>query len=283
MPRALIVLTSADKLPGGEQTGFYLPEAAHPYYVFTRDAGWDVTFASLKGGAAPIDPTSKQTAYQKDDESTSFLDDAAVQQQLSHTPDVHTLRLRDFDAVFIAGGHGPMVDMAADPRLGGLLTEYISHGGAVGAVCHGVAALLHVTDAKGAPLVRGREVTSFTDAEERQAGMEAAVPFLLEARLRQLGARFTCAGPFSQHVCVADDVRLVTGQNPNSARPAAEALVALVGGRPTGAVAHDSLVGEEVAHKLPPLHQDAHGPFVPPPGAGGGERKHPLEPWALDK
>lgn len=61
-------------------------------------------------------------------------------------------------------------------------------------------------------------------------------------------------------------------------------MVALAAGQPFADVSHDSLVGEEVAHKLPPVHADAHGPFIPLAGTGTTtQRKHPLESWAGDK
>lgn len=56
--RVLIVLTSNDKLGDtGKKTGWYLPEAAHPYYVFL-EAGYNISWASIKGGEAPIDAES---------------------------------------------------------------------------------------------------------------------------------------------------------------------------------------------------------------------------------
>merc|ERR1719272_1116964 len=53
-----MVLTSCDKLgDSGKQTGWYLPECAHPYAAF-KAAGFNMTFASPKGGLAPVDEGS---------------------------------------------------------------------------------------------------------------------------------------------------------------------------------------------------------------------------------
>lgn len=179
-----------------------------------QNAGYEVELASVKGGSAPVDPTSLMIYEDKEDESTLFYHNAAIKDQIAHTTDVHSARITPstYRMVFIAGGHGPMIDLAGDQGLGKQLTDYSRAGGFIGAVCHGIAGLLNVTDKTGAPIVRGREVTCFTNAEEEQAGMTQAVPFLLEDKIKLLGAKFTCAGNMSQHVCVAQDVRLVTGQ-----------------------------------------------------------------------
>jgi hypothetical protein len=50
--------TSHDQLGNtGRTTGFWLEEFAAPYFVF-RAAGVELTLASPKGGAPPIDPKS---------------------------------------------------------------------------------------------------------------------------------------------------------------------------------------------------------------------------------
>ncbi|MFD0479444.1 hypothetical protein ACFQ0B_73255 [Nonomuraea thailandensis] len=52
--RVLIALTSHDDLGGVERTGYYVPEAAHPWEIF-RKAGFDVDVASVRGGEPPQD------------------------------------------------------------------------------------------------------------------------------------------------------------------------------------------------------------------------------------
>jgi hypothetical protein len=94
----------------------------------------------------------------------------------------------------------------------------------VAAVCHGPAALVGVTLSSGRPLVEGKSLAAFTDAEEAAAGLADVVPFLLQSRLEQLGAKHTGASVFQPHVVV--DQRLVTGQNPASATDTARAVVA---------------------------------------------------------
>jgi putative intracellular protease/amidase len=78
-------------------------------------------------------------------------------------------------------------------------------------------------EADGAPLVQGRKVAAFTDEEERATGLEDAVPFLLESRLRALGADVR-AGPAMRPNAVHDG-RLITGQNPMSSEAVARLLL----------------------------------------------------------
>ncbi|EDO27884.1 predicted protein, partial [Nematostella vectensis] len=51
--RVIIVLTNHKDGGPGWKTGWYLPEAAHPYHVFKQN-GYQVTFASPLGGDAPM-------------------------------------------------------------------------------------------------------------------------------------------------------------------------------------------------------------------------------------
>jgi len=57
--KILFVITSNDKLGDtGNKTGFWIEEFAAPYYKL-KDAGFDLTLASPKGGQPPVDPNSE--------------------------------------------------------------------------------------------------------------------------------------------------------------------------------------------------------------------------------
>jgi putative intracellular protease/amidase len=73
--------------------------------------------------------------------------------------------------------------------------------------------------------VAGRRVAAFTNAEERAVGMASVVPYFLADELSDRGAVLNQSPPFLPHVAV--DGRLVTGQNPASARQVAAAAVAV--------------------------------------------------------
>lgn len=231
-PAVLLVLTNHGQMGGqmgdqlgdtGEPTGFYLGEAAHPWHVF-NDAGWIVVLASPRGGDAPIDPRSLEGA---DAQSEAFLkkfaEDGPGGMVVPGTATLSNMRASAFEAIFFAGGHGTMWDFPEGEGVRETAEGVYRSGGVVAAVCHGPAALVNLRGKGGRPLVAGRRVTGFTNAEEDAVGLTGAMPFLLETRLRELGAEFAGAGNFEENVVV--DGRLITGQNPASARGAAEAVV----------------------------------------------------------
>lgn len=224
-PRILIVLTSHDQLGDtGEKTGFWLEEFAAPYYVF-RDAGAEVSLASVAGGHPPIDPKSAQPEWQTD-ETRRFDADAKAKNALANTKPITDVDAGDYDAIFFPGGHGPMWDFPGDETLAHLIEAFDEEGKPIGAVCHGPVALVTAKTADGAPLVAGKRVTGFTNGEENAVGLSDVVPFLLEDRLRELGATIDNDEDFAVHVVT--DGNLVTGQNPQSSAAGAHGILALL-------------------------------------------------------
>jgi putative intracellular protease/amidase len=213
----LIVTTSCNMLAPGHPTGLWLEEFAVPFTAFS-EAGASIRVVSPKGGAVPIDPKTAPT--EKDREKWP-----AALQALTSTGRLAEVAADRFDAVFIPGGHGPMVDLVNDQELQRLLAAFDRDGKMVAAVCHGPAALLNVRNAAGEPLVKGRKVTGFTNVEERLVMLHSVVPFLLEDALKERGANFESALlPFFSHV--VRDENLITGQNPASSTKIAEELLA---------------------------------------------------------
>lgn len=225
----LMITTSAaamgDAVP---MTGLWFEELAAPYYAFV-DAGAAVTVASIAGGDVPLDPRSVKPRGENGASVERFLGDATASRALAASQAVADVAVAAFDAVFLPGGHGTMVDLPGSAALASGLGAAWASGRVVAAVCHGPAGLVGVRDADGAPLVKGRRVTAFSDSEERAVGLDGAVPFLLEARLRALGARYVCTADF-EPFAVADG-RLVTGQNPASAEPAARMVLDILDAR----------------------------------------------------
>jgi putative intracellular protease/amidase len=218
MGAVLLVLTSHDRRGDtGRHTGFYLPEAAQAWRVFS-DAGWRVDLVSPKGGRPPVDGVDDTDPVQR-----AFLDEV----DFSDTPRPDQVNPADYDAVLYVGGLGAMWDFPGNPALARLGAEIHESGGVVAAVCHGPAGLLDIVLPDGRHLVDGRAVAGFTNAEEAAGGMTEVVPFLLEDALRERGGKHTSAPNFEPHVVV--DGRLVTGQNPASTTGVAQAVVDLVG------------------------------------------------------
>lgn len=215
MAQILMVVTSHSELPNGHKTGLWLEEYGTPYNEFVA-AGFDLVTASPKGGEAPIDPRS----FDSDAATTTF---AKAMEQIKNTKKLDEIDPAPFDAIFFPGGHGPMFDLAQDPRVKTLLRHFADAGKVYAAVCHGPAALVGAKTASGQPLIAGKRVTAFTDEEEREVGLDKAVPFLLEDKLREEGAKFEKMPNWSDHVVT--DGMLITGQNPQSSASTARAVI----------------------------------------------------------
>jgi putative intracellular protease/amidase len=236
--RVLIVTTShAEMGDTGKRTGLWLEELSTPYYAL-KDAGLAVTLASIRGGEIPFDPASlpaasgtspgeEPTEQQEVPESVRrFLADEDAMRLARSTASIDQLAGIDHDALFMPGGHGTMWDYPGNAKLAEMILAAERDGKVVASVCHGPACLTGVNRAGGRPLVEGRRVTGFTNAEEEAVGLAKVVPFLLESRLRQLGAQFESAGEW-QPFAVRDG-RLVTGQNPQSSELVARHVVELL-------------------------------------------------------
>lgn len=224
--KILMVLTSHDQLGNtGKKTGFWLEEFAAPYYVF-KDAGVQITLASPKGGQPPIDPKSDDPGAQTD-ATRRFQADAEGRRELASTRTLDQVDVGDFDAVFYPGGHGPLWDLAEDKRSIALIEAFDRAGKPVGAVCHAPGVLRHVKGADGQPLVKGSNVTGFTNSEEEAVQLTNVVPFLVEDMLKQHGANFSRTDDWGSYAIT--DGKLVTGQNPASSEAAAHALLKLLG------------------------------------------------------
>ena len=223
--KILIVLTSHDQLGNtGKKTGFWLEEFAAPYYTF-KDAGAAITLASPKGGQPPLDPSS-DLAENLTELTKRFRADKAAQAELANTKKLSGVSANDFDAVFYPGGHGPMWDMPDNKASIALIEAFVKAGKPVGAVCHAPAALVNVREMDGEYLIKSKRVTGFTNAEEEAVGLNKVVPFLLEDRLKERGGLYSKGANWAPNVQV--DGKLVTGQNPASSGPAAEALLTLL-------------------------------------------------------
>lgn len=218
--RVLFVVTNHDRLGDtGKKTGYFLREVSYPYKAVS-EAGYAIDFVSPNGGAAPMDPTSDDM---EDDVNKAFTDDQSIMDSLQNTMSPGEVDSGNYVAIFYAGGHGTMWDFPGSERLAQIAVDIYQHGGVLGAICHGPAGLVNMKLKDGTYLVAGKRVASFTDEEEHAIELENVVPFLLASKLQERGAIHTRAENFKPHVEI--DGRLVTGQNPPSAKDMGEALV----------------------------------------------------------
>ena len=231
MAKVLMILTSHDRLGNtGKPTGFWLEEFAAPYYVL-RDASVDITLASPKGGQPPIDPKSDEPGAQTP-AMKRFRGDPEAQRALANTVKLSSVSADDYDAVFFPGGHGPLWDLAEDRDALALIERLYAAGRPVAAVCHGPAVLRRAKGADGAPLVKGKSVTGFSNTEEAAVGLTDVVPFLIEDALKANGGKYSRAEDWASHAVV--DGNLITGQNPASSEATARALLEALAPLETG-------------------------------------------------
>lgn len=221
--KILIIATSARDMGEGKgETGLWLEELTTPYYAFL-DAGADVTIASIKGGEIPIDARSLNEEDEKPESVKRYENDPAFQGAVRASHCFSRLPASGYDAIFLPGGHGTMFDYPNSHALAEVVTQTLESGRIVAAVCHGPAGLVSALSSDGTPIVKGRKVTGFTDGEERAVELDEAVPFLLETRLKELGAEYSKGEDFS--IYAVRDGNLITGQNPMSAGKTAELVM----------------------------------------------------------
>ena len=220
--KILVVLTSHSELGNtGEKTGFWVEEFAAPYYVLA-DAGVELTIASPKGGQPPVDPKSELPEAQTP-ATIRFYNDHRLILKVASSVVLSEVNQEDYDAVFYPGGHGPLWDLANDEASIALIEDFYQHNKPIAFVCHAPAALLKVKAINGEALVKGKDVTGFSNTEEFAVKLTDVVPFLLEDELKKLEANYSKGADWSSHV--KQDGLLITGQNPASSEDVAKLLL----------------------------------------------------------
>lgn len=222
--KVLFVLSSHDKytLENGQikETGYYLPEVTHAWEVLEK-AGYEIDFVSPKGGKAPVYGVDLEDPINK-----KFWENPVYRKKVENTFLPSQIKAQDYQAIYYAGGHGTMWDFADNEILAKLAATIYENNGVVAGVCHGPAGLVNIKLKNGDYLVKGKKINAFTDEEERLVQLEKVVPFLLETKLIERGAIFEKSAPWQKHV-VADQ-RIVTGQNPASAKAVGEEMLKIL-------------------------------------------------------
>ncbi len=221
MKKLLIITTNYGGCECGEpecnciqNTGVYLEEFAVPFLVFEK-SDVEMTIASPHGGLSPVDENS--ISCSNPDEWDKCI------KILRNTRRLREVKYEDFDGVYFPGGHGPMFDLAENKEVAKVVEYFFNSGKLVSAICHGPAGLVSAKREDGKSILAGKRVTSFTNKEEEIVKLTELVPFLLETRLKELGAEFIEGKPWAEHVVV--DGHIITGQNQNSALLLAEKIL----------------------------------------------------------
>lgn len=205
----LIVLTSQKTIgTTKKETGFHLSEFTHPYEFFINH-GYSVTVASPKGGECPI-----TSPHPEDKINASFLNNPDKMKIIKSTKKLSDLEDKHFDAVYVVGGHGTMFDLSNNKVLADIMVKTYGSGGILGAVCHGPAAFVGVKDKNEKYIIENKRINSFTNIEEEKTPYYKNMPFLLESKLVEQGAKFEKSSPRKSHLTI--DSNIVTGQNPES-------------------------------------------------------------------
>ena len=224
--RILHVVSNVDRYAHSDRpTGLWLSELSHACDIFAAQ-GYEQRIVSPQGGVSPLEP--KSLAWPNADASVRrWLDDPACMDLLAHTASPDDIDTRDFDAIYFTGGHAVMFDFPEDQGLQRLTREIHEAGGVVATVCHGYCGLLNTRLSDGSWLVEGKRITGFSWTEEILAGVARHVPYNVEAEMKRRGALYEKAfWPFMPKAVV--DGRLVSGQNPLSAKATARQVVALL-------------------------------------------------------
>lgn len=222
MKNILFVLTSNDQMGSTEhKTGFWVEEFAAPYYLLT-DKGFNVTLASPKGGQPPIDPNS-DTEDAATEATKRFDKDEATKKKLANTHKLDSINEKDYDAVFYPGGHGLLWDLVENKTSKELVESFLGNNKPISFVCHAPAILKNIKDKGGNALIKGKNVTGFTNGEEEAVQLTDVVPFLIEDMMKEKGANYSKIGDWQPYAL--EDGLLITGQNPASSEKVADLLI----------------------------------------------------------
>jgi putative intracellular protease/amidase len=225
VPKKVLIINTSAGEHAGQPTGVWLEETAAPYYAF-KAAGFDVEMANPAGGASPIDAASMGEGFFTDG-AKKFMHDPAAVGMFLHQTKLEKLEpaLTDtYDAIYLAGGHGTCTDFVDNKVLKSCIEKMMAAGKVVAADCHGPIALAQCTKPTGEPLVQGLTVTGFSNAEEAAVQQTDKVPFLIETKFTEQGAKYESGSEWSSKCCT--DGNLITGQNPQSSEACAAAVVA---------------------------------------------------------
>jgi len=218
----VFVVTSHDVLgSSGNRSGSWLEEIAVPWRLFS-EAGYRLSIASPKGGAAPIDPMSIEPGWISD-AGRRFLADPQASAAIADTQPLDSVDGDAHDAIFLVGGTATTWDFPHNSALKRLVERHVAREAVVAAICHGVIGLISALDPQGEPLIKNRRLTAISNAEDFMMGVDKMLPVLPEDMIRKLRGLYSCAGPATEHVVC--EPPLFTGQNPASAGLLARSIV----------------------------------------------------------
>jgi putative intracellular protease/amidase len=252
--KVLVLVSSGHGLPLKDGkvyagAGYYLNELTVPVRALMGE-GYEITFANPKGNTPQLDVHSAVADFFGGDEAKlqdylKFRDSLAGLANPTRISEVVASGLDQYDAVFVPGGHGPMIDLLDDPDAGTVMRHFHETSKPTAVLCHGpisllsalpnsveVVAALSAGDAAGAHakaqgwIYSGYKMTIFSTAEEQQREpleIEGKVLFYPDFALRTAGGDVSVAAPWQSYV--VQDRELISGQNPFSDQALLKLLV----------------------------------------------------------
>jgi len=214
----------------GWPIGFWAAELTHPLRVF-QEAGYEVELVSTEGGKLEMDgysnPTDASGYSAHDVISLGYMQQKSFNDMLANTKKLTEANAKNYDAIFLVGGQGPMYTFKGNKDLEKLFVAFYEAGKPTSAVCHSTTLLLEAKKSNGELLVAGKTWTGFADAEEEFADKAVGMkiqPYRIEEEAKKIpGTTFKVAAPFSSYAIA--DGNLITGQQQNSGAAAAELVV----------------------------------------------------------
>ncbi len=237
--------------------GYYLNELTVPVRALMKE-GYEITFANPRGNTPQVDVHSEVADFFGGDAAKLqdyllFRDGLKGLRDPVRIADVVASGLDQYDAVFVPGGHGPMIDLLDDPNAGIVMRHFHETSKPTAVLCHGpisllsalpnsweVVAALSAGDTAGAQakakgwIYAGYKMTIFSTAEEQQREpqeIEGKVLFYPDFALRTAGGDVSVAAPWKSYVL--HDRELISGQNPFSDAALIEVLLPALNAKKT--------------------------------------------------
>ncbi|EKD64937.1 MAG: ThiJ/PfpI protein [uncultured bacterium] len=154
------------------ERGYTWDEVIYPYLEFQK-RHWQVVFATPTGGIPNVDPLSVEvrlfwnlfgfgTSKKVAPNSEKGKEMLAI---LRKPLDLRKARAADYDAIFVAGGHGALFDLNKNIDLHRLILEFDNARKPVGLLCH-ASSVLAFMQKDGKPYLHDRRITGFPTAWE---------------------------------------------------------------------------------------------------------------------
>lgn len=224
MKKALIVVTNHSKYESlNRATGAWFSEVTHFAKDF-YDEGYDVDFVSPNGGYIPLDPESIQPEMMSDDD-WKYYTDHEYMNKFGNSLSPDEVNSNEYEVIYFAGGHGAVWDLKDNNQLNEIALNIYNNNGVISSVCHGAVGLLNIKKEE-AYIVKGKNVTGFTNSEEESNGTTDYMPYLLEDEFKNIGAQFKKEEDWSEFAVT--DGRIVTGQNPQSGHAVAKEVLNII-------------------------------------------------------